>query len=29
LLTLGWVILRSKLVPHLLGWGLFIGAFDT
>jgi hypothetical protein len=27
LLALGWVILRSKLVPHLLGWGLFIGAF--
>lgn len=27
LLSLGWVILRSGLVPHLLGWGLFIGAF--
>ena len=27
LLALGWVILRSRLVPHLLGWGLFIGAF--
>ncbi|MFT5797808.1 MAG: hypothetical protein ACI84R_001872 [Candidatus Azotimanducaceae bacterium] len=27
LLALGWIILRSKLVPHLLGWGLFIGAF--
>jgi len=27
LLALGWVILRSQLVPHLLGWGLFIGAF--
>jgi hypothetical protein len=27
LLALGWIILRSKLVPHLLGWGLLIGAF--
>ena len=27
LLALGWIILRSKLVPHMLGWGLFIGAF--
>ena len=27
LLALGWVILRSNLVPHLLGWGLFVGAF--
>ena len=27
LLALGWIILRSKLVPQLLGWGLFIGAF--
>lgn len=27
LLALGWMILRSQLVPHLLGWGLFIGAF--
>ena len=27
LLALGWIILRSRLVPHLLGWGLFIGAF--
>tara|TARA_B110000971_G_scaffold136454_1_gene139449 strand:+ start:1217 stop:1945 length:729 start_codon:yes stop_codon:yes gene_type:complete len=27
LLALGWVILRSRLVPRLLGWGLFIGAF--
>jgi hypothetical protein len=27
LLALGWVILRSRLVPYLLGWGLFIGAF--
>ena len=27
LLALGWSILRSKLVPHVLGWGLFIGAF--
>lgn len=27
LLALGWVILRSQLVPHMLGWGLFIGAF--
>jgi hypothetical protein len=27
LLALGWIILRTKLVPLLLGWGLFIGAF--
>lgn len=27
LLALGWAILRSNLAPHLLGWGLFIGAF--
>ena len=27
LLALGWIILRTKLVPHILGWGLFIGAF--
>ena len=27
LLALGWIILRSQLVPHLLGWGLSIGAF--
>lgn len=27
LLALGWLILRSAIVPHLLGWGLFIGAF--
>lgn len=27
LLALGWIILKSELVPHLLGWGLFIGAF--
>ena len=27
LLALGWIILQSNLVPHLLGWGLFIGAF--
>lgn len=27
LLALGWVILRSQIVPRLLGWGLFIGAF--
>lgn len=27
LLALGWVILRSNSVPHLLGWGLFLGAF--
>lgn len=27
LLALGWIILRSHRVPHLLGWGLFIGAF--
>ncbi|MCP4881607.1 MAG: DUF4386 domain-containing protein [Gammaproteobacteria bacterium] len=27
LLALGWLILKSNNVPHLLGWGLFIGAF--
>jgi hypothetical protein len=27
LLALGWIIVRSDLVPSLLGWGLFIGAF--
>lgn len=27
LLALGWIILKSELVPHLLGWGLFVGAF--
>jgi hypothetical protein len=27
LLALGWIIVRSQLVPHLLGWGLFVGAF--
>jgi hypothetical protein len=27
LLALGWIVLRTKLVPLLLGWGLFIGAF--
>lgn len=27
LLALGWLILRTQFVPHLLGWGLFIGAF--
>ncbi|MGH1331046.1 MAG: DUF4386 domain-containing protein [Paracoccaceae bacterium] len=27
LIALGWIILRSKLVPRLLGFGLFIGAF--
>ena len=27
LLALGWIILRSQLIPHLLGWGLSIGAF--
>ncbi len=27
LLALGWLILQSRIVPHLLGWGLFIGAF--
>jgi hypothetical protein len=27
LLALGWLILKSGHVPHLLGWGLFIGAF--
>jgi hypothetical protein len=27
LLALGWIILRTELVPHFLGWGLFIGAF--
>jgi hypothetical protein len=26
LLALGWIILRSALVPHLLGWSLFVGA---
>lgn len=27
LLALGAIILRSTSVPHVLGWGLFIGAF--
>lgn len=27
LLALGWLILKSDVVPHLLGRGLFIGAF--
>jgi hypothetical protein len=27
LLALGWMILRSTFVPHVLGWGLFVGAF--
>lgn len=27
LLALGWLILKSDIVPRLLGWGLFIGAF--
>ena len=27
LLALGLIILRSDLVPRLLGWGLFVGAF--
>lgn len=27
LLALGWLILKSDVVPRLLGWGLFIGAF--
>lgn len=27
LVALGWLIVRSKLVPKLLGWGLAIGAF--
>lgn len=27
LLALGAMILRTRLVPHLLGWGLFTGAF--
>lgn len=27
LLALGWAILRTKLAPQLLGWGLFTGAF--
>ena len=27
LLAMGWLILKSDLVPHLLGRGLFIGAF--
>ena len=27
LLALGWLILKSDVVPHLLGRGLFVGAF--
>lgn len=27
LLALGWLILKSQVAPHVLGWGLFIGAF--
>ena len=27
LLALGWLILKSDVVPHLLGKGLFVGAF--
>ena len=27
LIALGLIILRSQLVPHIFGWGLFIGAF--
>lgn len=27
LLALGWLILKSDVVPHLLGLGLFVGAF--
>ena len=27
LLALGWLTLKSNVVPNLLGWGLFIGAF--
>lgn len=27
LLALGWLILKSDVVPHVLGWGLFVGAF--
>jgi hypothetical protein len=27
LLALGWLVLKSDAVPHLLGWGLFFGAF--
>ncbi|WP_108814816.1 DUF4386 domain-containing protein [Loktanella sp. Alg231-35] len=27
LLALGWLILKSDVVPRLLGWGLFVGAF--
>lgn len=27
LLALGWLILKSDVVPQWLGWGLFIGAF--
>lgn len=27
LLALGWLILKSHLVPHMLGYGLFIGAW--
>lgn len=28
LLALGWIILSTKLVPRILGWGLLIGAFS-
>jgi hypothetical protein len=27
LLALGWLVLQSQVVPHLLGRGLFVGAF--
>lgn len=27
LLALGWLVLKSDVVPRLLGWGLIIGAF--
>ncbi len=27
LLTLGWIAVKTGLVPRFLGWGLFVGAF--
>lgn len=27
LLALGWLTLKSNVVPRILGWGLFVGAF--
>lgn len=27
LLALGWLIVKSEIVPHLLGWGMIVGAF--